>query len=125
MLVSLSRNFPLQLFFAHAQAQASKSTNSSSRGNVNIEVEVKEETLTVALNAADLEVFTASFKTADGSVIESSKIELDTEREWVIYTFAKSLPIGKGTLTTSFKGFLNDQMKYNERILLSSSFHQS
>ncbi len=84
------------------------------RGDVEIDVSIEEETTTVVLNAAELEITFAELNAGDpdeGYALVPSGIGLDEEEERAVLTFAEPLGVGPATLHLAFTGVLNDMLR--------------
>ena len=74
-------------------------------GSVQIEVEVVEATNEIVMNAAELEIKSATVGGVD------AKFELNEETEKLVLTLPKALQAGKHTVSIEFVGTHNDNMK--------------
>lgn len=63
------------------------------------------------MNAVDLSISSAVFKTEKQADVVASSIEYSAEDETVTLTFPDELPAVESTLDFVFKGNLNDKMK--------------
>ncbi len=82
-------------------------------GDVEIDLTIEQETATITLNAAELEVTFAELNDSDpeqGYALAPTAIALDADEEQVILTFAEPLPPGRATLHLTFTGILNDKL---------------
>lgn len=79
-------------------------------GRVEIDVQVKAATGEIVLNAAELTFHEASL-TQDGTGIAASSISTDEDSETATITLASEAKPGPATLTISYQGILNDQLK--------------
>src|ERR1039458_1893114 len=79
-------------------------------GTVDIDVEVTEPVTSLALNAIELEVSRATVRTSNGDVASSSP-SLDETYETATFTFAEPLRVGASTISLTFTGILNDQLR--------------
>ena len=79
-------------------------------GNEAIDVEITEPTATLSLNAADLEVQSASVTPAGGGMKQASDIRYNEEAQTVTFDFREELPTGRAKLELSFSGELNDRL---------------
>lgn len=79
-----------------------------------ITVDVKEETKVVKVNAAELAIQKVIFSTNenDDGAVSAAFIELNEKDEVATVTFDANLPLGKGFLSYTYTGILNDQMKF-------------
>ncbi|RWS02375.1 Puromycin-sensitive aminopeptidase-like protein [Dinothrombium tinctorium] len=80
-------------------------------GNEIVDVVVNEATNEVILNAYDLTINSAAFKSEDGKVQNAEKFDVNAETEMATIKFASPLNIGAGQLILDFDGNLNDKMK--------------
>ena len=79
-------------------------------GTSDIEVNVVQATNQIVLNAAELQIKEASFKTACGKSFNGS-IAFDDAEERAIFSFPEELPTGNGVLSLKFDGILNDKLR--------------
>ncbi|MGH9079528.1 MAG: M1 family metallopeptidase, partial [Acidimicrobiales bacterium] len=82
-------------------------------GDIEIDVTIEEETATITLNAAELEVTTAELNDSDpehGYALAPIGIALDADEEQVTLTFAEPLAPGPAVLHLAFTGILNDKL---------------
>ena len=80
-------------------------------GQVSIDLQVFEDTGRVLLNAAELEITSASITDAYGGPMPASGILLDEKRERAYLTFPREIATGRATLSMEFSGILNDQLR--------------
>ncbi len=80
-------------------------------GNEVVSVEVVEATAIVVLNAADLEVDSATIRTPRGRGTLATGIDRDEPAERLTLTFPEPLLPGDYELQLSFRGMLNDQLR--------------
>ncbi|XP_024545712.1 aminopeptidase M1 isoform X1 [Selaginella moellendorffii] len=83
-------------------------------GDLSVDVEVVEGVDEIIINAADLKVRdgSVSFRpTGSSQVLKPATLDLVTDHEILVMKFKEALPVGQGTLSMSFEGTLNDQMK--------------
>ena len=80
-------------------------------GQVSIDVDVAEPTGRILLNAAELQIASASVTDEYGVSIPASGIVLDEKRERASLTFPRAIPRGTATLSMEFSGILNDQLR--------------
>lgn len=73
-------------------------------GEETVTVGVKEGTNTIVLNAKELEISSATFKSAKGEDVKASDIKLDEEQEIVTISFSNPIEAGEGDLQLVFKG---------------------
>ncbi len=85
--------------------------NFTFEGQVSIDLNVSEPTARVLLNAAELEIASASVTDEFGVSISASGILLDETRERASLTFPRAIPKGTATLSMEFTGILNDQLR--------------
>jgi len=83
---------------------------SSFAGSVEIDVEVVEPVSTISLNAIELELGAATLR-AGGRTWTSAATTMNEELETASFAFDGDLPLGLATLTISFTGVLNDQLR--------------
>jgi puromycin-sensitive aminopeptidase len=79
-------------------------------GSVAISVDVTEPIETVWLNAAEMEVSTATFEDASGNRIEIPEVTLHEEAERVSLTLGQVVKPGTYRLALDFTGLLNDKL---------------
>ena len=79
-------------------------------GNETIDVEITEPTTTLSLNAADLEVHSASVTPIGGGMKQASGISYNEEAQTVTFDFGEELPTSRAKLELSFSGELNDRL---------------
>jgi puromycin-sensitive aminopeptidase len=78
-------------------------------GTVTITVTVHESVDEVLLNAAELEVSSATFASGDPGL--TATVEIDETSERAKLTFPHPLPVGEGKLLLHFSGTLNDKLR--------------
>jgi puromycin-sensitive aminopeptidase len=79
-------------------------------GSETIEVQVAEPTRQILLNAAEMEITAASVTLADGtSIAASASVDEDAERATLL--LESDMPAGQATLSLTFNGTLNDQLR--------------
>ncbi|MDA0797520.1 MAG: M1 family metallopeptidase [Chloroflexi bacterium] len=79
-------------------------------GSEKIAVQVAEPTWQILLNAAEMEITAASVTLADGtSITASASVDEDAERATLL--LESELPAGEATLSLTFNGTLNDQLR--------------
>ena len=78
-------------------------------GNAVIEVELAEPTRTITMNAAELEVASASLSIG-GETVDHRSIALNAEAETVALSFPLELPPGPAQLSLAFTGELNNKL---------------
>ena len=83
---------------------------SSFTGSVEIDVEIVEPVATISLNAIELELGTATLRAGERTWT-SPAATMDDEFETASFTFDDQLPLGSATLSLSFSGVLNDQLR--------------
>ncbi|HEY5110122.1 MAG TPA: M1 family metallopeptidase [Acidimicrobiales bacterium] len=79
-------------------------------GEVAIDVTVVAPTATVVLNAAELEIATATVMVGGSGSPVAATITLDASEERVVLTFPEDLAVGTATLHLDFTGILNDKL---------------
>jgi puromycin-sensitive aminopeptidase len=80
-------------------------------GHQDILVETSTATKSVTMNCSEIEVNEVKFK-ADGQSFDSGiQVTYSKEDETITLAFPEDLKVGKGTLSMSFVGQLNDKMK--------------
>jgi puromycin-sensitive aminopeptidase len=79
-------------------------------GSETIQVQVEEPTREILLNAAEMEITAASVTLADGRSVEAS-VSLDEDAERATLQFGSDIPAGAATLSFTFNGTLNDQLR--------------
>ena len=78
-------------------------------GEVKISIRVHEPAREIMLNAAELEIHSASVRVADGRVLPCG-VSLDAQNERATLSFAEIVPPGAGELQIQFSGILNDKL---------------
>jgi puromycin-sensitive aminopeptidase len=79
-------------------------------GSETIAVQVSEPTRQILLNAAEMEITAASVTLADGtSIAGSASVDEDAERATLL--LESELPAGEATVSLTFNGTLNDQLR--------------
>ena len=81
------------------------------KGNVSIDIDVAEATGRIMLNAAELQIASASISDAYGTGLTATGILLDEKRERAYLTFPREIAEGRATLSIEFSGILNDQLR--------------
>lgn len=79
-------------------------------GKETIEVEVRRATSSITLHARELAIHKASFSASEDFAAAAVEINFNVKLTTVTIVFDKELPLGKGRLSISFTGQLNDQM---------------
>ena len=79
-------------------------------GSLEIDVEVIEAVSSFALNAVELSVSSATFRSGD-QVLVSHDPALNADFETATFDFDEVLPLGIATLELDFTGILNDQLR--------------
>ena len=79
------------------------------KGKVDVKLDVAKPTLSISLNAVELELHSASVDTKKGKVIASKKISVDEEKQIATLDFEDELT-DQITLSIDFTGILNDKM---------------
>ncbi len=80
-------------------------------GTVDIDVEVDEPVRSVTLNAAELDISSATLHVAERDQdVAPETIRLDEEEERAVLTFGEPVPAGPATLHLEFRGILNDKL---------------
>jgi puromycin-sensitive aminopeptidase len=79
-------------------------------GEETIAIDIVEPTSTIVMNAAELEVRTASVTLADGTPIAVTT-SLDEQAERLTITLDRELPAGRASVRLEFTGTLNDQLR--------------
>ena len=85
--------------------------NFTFNGQVSIDLQVSESTGRILLNAAELDITSASITDAYGGPMPASGILLDEKRERAFLTFPREIATGRATLSMEFSGILNDQLR--------------
>lgn len=78
-------------------------------GSEEIDVESAKAAEAITLHSAELEITSASFSA--GKVRMDGAVSYDDENERATISFPEAIPRGKGTLSLSFAGILNDKMR--------------
>src|SRR5919109_562334 len=78
-------------------------------GEEKLSLQVHQPVRQIILNAAELELHTATIKSADGAVIQG-KEGFDTENEQVTLTFSQTINPGRWELQIAFSGILNSKL---------------
>lgn len=79
-------------------------------GQVAIDLDVVTATNRIVLNAAELEISSATLRRGDLTLVPSA-VELNPEEEQVTLVFGDELVAGHGTLSITFTGILNDKLR--------------
>jgi puromycin-sensitive aminopeptidase len=79
-------------------------------GEERIDVTVAKATSEILLNAAELTISAASVSLPDGTVI-NAKVSLDEESERATLAVDSEIPPGQASLSLTFAGTLNDQLR--------------
>ncbi len=82
----------------------------SFEGTVEIDVEVHESVTSIVLNAVELELESAQLSTG-GRMVTSGAPELDATYETATFHFDEPVGVGPATISLSFRGVLNDQLR--------------
>ncbi len=77
-------------------------------GQVSIDVEITEPTATVVLNAAELDITTATVRAGGGE--HRASVALDPDEERATLTLPDELASGPATVELAFTGILNDKL---------------
>jgi len=85
-------------------------TTATFAGHVTITVTVLQATQTILLNAVDLALESASVQRPNGQPIKAS-IELEPKTQRARLSFQETIDPGEWTLSLSFEGKLNDQLR--------------
>ena len=80
-------------------------------GEETIDLEVLQSTSEIVLNAAEIEVQSASVARRDGATEAAQRIEYDKAAETVTIAFGNPLPPGQAKLALQFTGELNDRLQ--------------
>lgn len=80
------------------------------RGEETIYLNILKPTREITLHALELEIDRAAFLRL-GSELVPLNIHFDAHAETITLVFARTLPAGKGELTLTFRGVLNDQLR--------------
>lgn len=73
--------------------------------------QVKTSTNQIILNSLDLNIRSAEYQSASGTVYAPTNVLLSVEEEHLTLVFAEQLPVGEGLLRLVFTGEINDKMK--------------
>ncbi len=79
------------------------------KGEQTVDIEIVEPTASIALNAMELEIGSATLR-RDGSSTAARSISLDADSETATLDFGDTLPPGKAQLDLEFTGVLNDKL---------------
>lgn len=79
-------------------------------GEENIEIEITQPTTKLVVNAAEIEVKSASLVLQGGNVIRIASIDYDEPKETVTFSLANSVEPGRARLDVEFTGILNDRL---------------
>ena len=79
-------------------------------GEETIDLDISEPTSEIVLNAAELQLRTASVTRGDGSTLSAHSISHDEDAETVTLSFGAALPAGQAQLSIQFTGQLNDRL---------------
>jgi puromycin-sensitive aminopeptidase len=80
-------------------------------GEESIELHILEPVSEIVLNAAELQVPTATLELPSGEILDGNEIDLDKETDRLTLRFLEKAPVGKSILRLSFTGSLNDQLR--------------
>ena len=80
-------------------------------GEEKIELEVREKTDTIMLNSIELQILHAHVELDDGKLIEAIDILANETAETATFTFGEVIPAGQCSITLTFTGILNDQLR--------------
>ena len=80
-------------------------------GSQVVDIEIKQETDKIILNALDLDLSVADYKSSKNETQTSTKVILSKEDETATIEFASPLKPGTGQLHMNFTGELNDKLK--------------
>ncbi|HEY7931822.1 MAG TPA: M1 family metallopeptidase [Acidimicrobiales bacterium] len=84
--------------------------SASFTGSVAIDLEIKEPVRDLVVNAIELDVDAATLRVGERE-LTSRAAELDAQFETASFAFDEELAPGAATLTISFRGILNDQLR--------------
>ena len=76
-----------------------------------VEIDILEPVSDIVLNAAELEVATASLELPNGETINAGELALDEDTDRLALRFPQEAPPGPAVLRLSFSGILNDQLR--------------
>ena len=79
-------------------------------GTAVVTVMVHEPVRDIVLNAADLRIDTVTLVSADSGELEG-RPTLDPDHERVIIGFDRELPVGEATMTVTYQGAINDELR--------------
>ena len=79
-------------------------------GEENIEIEITRPTSQLVINAAEIEVKSASLVLERGDVIQVAAIDYDEPKETVTFSLTNSVQPGLARLDVKFTGILNDRL---------------
>ena len=79
-------------------------------GEENVEIEINQPTTKLVVNAAEIEVKSASLVVQGGNVIPIASIDYDEPKETVTFSLANSVEPGLARLNVEFTGILNDRL---------------
>jgi puromycin-sensitive aminopeptidase len=80
-------------------------------GEEDVFIKIVRPTCKIMLNAIEVAIHSASLTLTDGQILTPSEISLQEDSETVTITFKETILPGEGTLTLSFSGKLNDQLR--------------
>lgn len=80
-------------------------------GEETVEIDVLEPVSEIVLNAAELQVPSASLELPGGEVLDAGEIGLDEDTDRLTLRFSQAVPAGKAALRLSFSGVLNDELR--------------
>jgi len=81
-------------------------------GDVEIDISVEGATSTIVLNAAELEIASATLRSGDGTGDRTpTSVTLDADEERAVLEFDGPLADGPSTLHLTFTGILNDKLR--------------
>jgi puromycin-sensitive aminopeptidase len=110
--------------------------NASFTGTVTIEVDINETVSEIWLNAADLEIHSASIEPTGGSPAPATEINLHAKEDRIQVILAAAVSPGDYILRASFTGILNDKLRGfyrskftdasgNERLIATTQFEST
>lgn len=80
-------------------------------GSEDIAVQVDKPTKVIVLNCLEIKLTSVKYRGEEQKFDDGIEVTFEEEKETVTLAFPEELKVGKGTLSLSFTGILNDKMK--------------
>lgn len=81
----------------------------SINGHVKIDITIEKSTSCIILHSNGLGNFTQVHYNASSSTFHATTISEDTDKEWIIISFNSNLPIGEGSISLYYTGYINSE----------------